>query len=77
MTPAERRQRLWAEAQGPRSPRSPEYMAGIAAALDLRSGAVEHITCPHAAGTAASDAWHAGAREGHDRWSYSLEAGEQ
>lgn len=63
-----RRDRLWQEAQGPRDPRSPEYMAGIAAALDKRAGLVASISNPHKPGTAQADAWTAGCREGHNRW---------
>ncbi len=70
-TAAQRRDRLWNEAQGPRDPRSPEYMAGVRAALDKRSGLLERISNPYKAGTAQSDAWFAGVREGHESWSAS------
>lgn len=64
----QRRDRLWREAHGPRDPRSREYMAGIAAALDKRAGLVQHIRTPHKVGTAQADAWFAGVREGHNLW---------
>lgn len=72
-----RRDKLWIEATTQlRDPRSPEYMAGVAAALDRRAGIVANIRNPHPAGTAAADAWFAGVSEGHDLWHHSDESGD-
>lgn len=50
-----------------RSPRSREYRAGCRAGLEFRlCGAA--IPAPYAAGTAAADAFFAGAAEGHSIW---------
>ena len=49
----------------PRTPRSPEYKAGILALLRRRCGQAEDCTCPYREGTAAADAWYAGISEGH------------
>ncbi len=67
-TPTHRRDRLWEYANGPRSPRSREYMAGLAACLDKRAGLVARISNPYKAGTAQADAWYAGVQEGHLLW---------
>ena len=66
----EARDRLWAEAQGPRDPRSPEYMAGIRDTLDMLAGFTPEgsLANPYPGGTAQHDAWFAGNREGHRRW---------
>lgn len=51
----------------PRDLRSPEYKAGVRAALTYRIEG-EKIVCPHQVGTAAADAWLTGADEGHSLW---------
>jgi hypothetical protein len=48
----------------PRSPRSPEYKAGIKAALLYRFNHKE-INLPYPAGTSQCDAWFSGLDEGH------------
>lgn len=50
-----------------RDPRSPEYKAGVRAALAFRIEAAA-IPRPYAPGTAAEDAFHAGMAEGHSVW---------
>lgn len=50
-----------------RDPRSTEYQAGVRAALAFRIDG-QPIRREHAAGTAAEDAFHAGAAEGHAIW---------
>jgi hypothetical protein len=60
-----------------RAPRSSEYRAGCAAALEFRilGTPIQH---PHAPGTSAADAWAAGIEEGHSIWrAKSAPAGEQ
>ncbi|ADH86723.1 hypothetical protein [Desulfurivibrio alkaliphilus] len=49
----------------PRDPRSPEYRAGVLAALRFRFGEATTIATPHQAGTAQADAFFAGLAEGH------------
>ncbi|GGX76817.1 hypothetical protein GJV26_17005 [Massilia dura] len=51
----------------PRDPRSPEYKAGVRAALAYR---IEGKRIPHLyePGTAQDDAYHAGLAEGHGIW---------
>lgn len=57
---------LYQEAfSGPRAPRSPEYMAGVLAALKFRLGEAEGMPLPYPIGTAQVDAWLAGTDEGH------------
>ena len=51
----------------PRDPRSTEYKLGVLAALRYRLDGKPMQACPYRAGTAQSDAWHAGAEEGHRR----------
>jgi hypothetical protein len=51
--------------QRPRDPRSPEYRAGVLAALRLRLGESAHLVCPYGLGTAQADAWFSGTDEGH------------
>jgi len=59
-------QQLFAQAfQRPRDPRSPEYRAGVLAALRLRLRASAHAVCPYGLGTAQADAWFSGTAEGH------------
>jgi hypothetical protein len=48
----------------PRDPRSPEYKAGVRAALEFRLNR-QPTTCPYLAGTARADAFLAGLDEGH------------
>ncbi|AXA93575.1 hypothetical protein [Massilia sp. YMA4] len=50
-----------------RDPRSPEYKAGVRAALSYRIDGVR-IPQPYQAGTAQDDAYHAGQLEGHAIW---------
>lgn len=50
-----------------RDPRSPEYRAGVLAALEFRVDG-KHIVRPYAAGTAADDAFDGGLSEGHSIW---------
>ncbi len=50
-----------------RDPRSPEYRAGVMAALRWRCEGIQ-IRRPYAPGTAAADAWFAGLDEGHAIW---------
>lgn len=71
-----KRDLLWDLWQGPRDPRSPEYMAGVKATLDFlaerdETGTKPSLANPHAPGTAQSDAWYAGNREAHGLWSRS------
>lgn len=47
----------------PRDPRSPEYKAGVRAALEKRFNGVA-IACPYELGTAAADAFLSGLDEG-------------
>lgn len=51
----------------PRDPRSPEYKAGVRAALEYRLNKtpIRHSYPP---ASAASDAYHAGIEEGHSIW---------
>lgn len=51
----------------PRDPRSPEYKAGVLAALQYRLGELERIRCPYRIGTSQADAWYSGTDEGHRR----------
>lgn len=51
----------------PRDPRSPEYKAGVRAALEFRLNRVR-IPMPYPPASAASDAYHAGIGEGHRIW---------
>ncbi|WP_287278666.1 hypothetical protein [Ralstonia sp.] len=52
-----------------RAPRSPEYMAGCRALLDLRAaGKRDGLHCPWPEGSVQSDAWFAGAAEGIIVW---------
>lgn len=51
----------------PRDPRSPEYKAGVRAALCLRIDG-KRIVDPYPPGTAASDAFYSGTEEGHRIW---------
>lgn len=50
-----------------RDPRSPEYQAGVRAALEFRLNKVR-IPTPYPPASAASDAYHAGIGEGHRIW---------
>lgn len=52
----------------PRADRSQEYKAGVRALLSNRINGVK-LDCPHAAGTAQSDAFWSGADEGRKIWS--------
>jgi hypothetical protein len=71
-TPGQKLDRLWAYAQGPRDPRSPEYMRGVRDTLVwLAGGRLYRLENPYPPGTAGSDAWYAGNREGHDLWTAS------
>jgi len=49
----------------PRDPRSPEYKAGVLAALAYRCGEREKIENPYSPGTCQFDAYRAGIEEGH------------
>lgn len=72
----ERRDRLWKAAQGPRDPRSPEYMAGIKTTLEWLAGPRDtRLANPHKGGTAQADAWTAGNREAHQRWGWDEDHG--
>lgn len=51
----------------PRDPRSPEYKAGVRAALSFRIDGLP-IRHPYPAGSAADDAFAAGIQEGHAIW---------
>ncbi|MFZ5514671.1 MAG: hypothetical protein ACOZAH_09045 [Pseudomonadota bacterium] len=51
----------------PRDPRSPEYKAGVRAALEYRQHG-KGIQNPYPAASAASDAFYAGTTEGHAIW---------
>lgn len=59
-----------------RDPRSEEYMRGAIAALQYRIHSAT-MRNPYQAGTAQSDAWHAGAAEGHRIWREAVEAAKQ
>ena len=60
-------QLLAAAFAGPRSPRSPEYRAGVRAVLEFRIAGTP-IHRPYAAGTAQDDAFDGGMAEGHVIW---------
>lgn len=62
--------------QGPRTPRSHEYKAGVYDALRFRAGVEPMRPCPHLVGSVQADAWYSGVEEGHDRWRAHLEANE-
>lgn len=52
-----------------RDPRSPEYKAGVLAALHYRMGEQPATgPDPYPPGSCQSDAWHAGTTEGHRLW---------
>lgn len=51
----------------PRDPRSPEYKAGVKAALTFRLAGI-HSVLPYTLGTARADAWFSGTDEGHHLW---------
>lgn len=57
----------------PRDPRSPEYKAGVRAALAFRIDGIK-IRCPHPMGTAQADAFYSGVDEGRRRWREAVEA---
>lgn len=57
-----------------RDTRSPEYKAGVRAALEYRVNGVR-IHCPHPSGSAQFDAFYAGIGEGHNIWRAYTEAG--
>ncbi len=73
-------QQLFASAfNTPRDPRSPEYKAGVLAALKFRMGEAPTVILPDYAsghqGTAREDAFFAGVSEGHSVWRrYTTEA---
>ena len=46
-----------------RTPRSPEYRAGMLAHLRYQLLETDACQCPHRAGTASYDAWYAGIEE--------------
>lgn len=47
----------------PRTPRSPEYKAGVLEHMKYRMKESSECRCPHAEGTAAHDAWWSGVTE--------------
>ena len=51
----------------PRAPRSPEYQAGVRAALQYRLNGLK-VSRPYPVGTAAADAFFSGLDEGHAIW---------
>jgi len=51
----------------PRDQRSPEYKAGVRAALDYRING-KRMSLPFRMGTAAADAYFSGTDEGHRIW---------
>lgn len=53
---------------GPRDPRSPEYKAGVLAALEYSCGEREKIENPYSPGTCQFDAYQAGIEEGNGLW---------
>lgn len=55
-----------------RDPRSPEYKAGVRAALAYRIEGTR-IKCPYQMGTAAADAFLSGTDEGHSIWRLEIE----
>jgi len=50
-----------------RAPRSPEYQAGVRAALQYRLNGLK-VSRPYPVGTAAADAFFSGLDEGHAIW---------
>ena len=48
---------------GPRTPRSPEYKAGVLAHMKYRMKQSDNANCPYAEGTAQADAWWSGVTE--------------
>lgn len=64
---------LYAEAfSTQRDPRSPEYKAGVYAALKYRYEA-KKIDVPYKLGTASADAFFSGLDEGHNIWRRKLD----
>lgn len=47
----------------PRTPRSPEYKAGVLAHMKYRMKESDDCKCPYAEGTASADAWWSGVTE--------------
>ncbi|SCX40559.1 hypothetical protein [Nitrosospira sp. Nsp1] len=67
---------LMAEAfDQPRTPRSPEYKAGVRAALEYRINGKKITLTTYELGTAAADAYFAGTDEGHRIWRQACYAG--
>ena len=56
----------------PRDPRSAEYKEGVRATLTYRING-DRVRCPYPPEAAQSDAWYAGADEGHRIWRAHLE----
>lgn len=70
-----KRDLIWKLAQGPRDPRSREYMRGIEDTLaflaDRDEGHETTLANPYTEATAQHDAWFAGNREAWNLWETS------